>query len=157
MWLVVNEGPPRPPDNTMPIHDIVWIVLQWVHGQGCPLSTMFVGQSVAAISWGGPDMLGLLCPIELPGWTSAGGCWRPWFDLKHEVSRQSKVIGSELCDFPKRTDGYKSVMFRIFFNHHSTSQKHASVAEWLRAWDTLTMFEATVCGRSWVRSPTEAI
>ena len=28
-----------------------------------------------------------------------------------------------------------------------------SVAEWLRAWDTLTMFEATVCGRSWVGSP----
>ena len=24
----------------------------------------------------------------------------------------------------------------------------ASVAEWLRAWDTLTMFEATVCGMS---------
>ena len=24
----------------------------------------------------------------------------------------------------------------------------ASMAEWLRAWDTLTMFEATVCGRS---------
>ena len=24
----------------------------------------------------------------------------------------------------------------------------ASVGEWLRAWDTLTMFEATVCGRS---------
>ncbi len=24
----------------------------------------------------------------------------------------------------------------------------ASVAEWLRAWDTLTMFEATMCGRS---------
>ena len=24
----------------------------------------------------------------------------------------------------------------------------ASVAEWLRAWDTWTMFEATVCGRS---------
>ena len=24
----------------------------------------------------------------------------------------------------------------------------ASVAEWLRAWDTLTMFEATVCRRS---------
>ena len=23
-----------------------------------------------------------------------------------------------------------------------------NVAEWLRAWDTLTMFEATVCGRS---------
>ena len=22
------------------------------------------------------------------------------------------------------------------------------VAEWLRAWETLTMFEATVCGRS---------
>ena len=26
--------------------------------------------------------------------------------------------------------------------------RSASVAEWLRAWDTLTMFEATVCGRS---------
>ena len=25
---------------------------------------------------------------------------------------------------------------------------YASVAEWLRAWDTLTMFEATVCGKS---------
>ena len=24
----------------------------------------------------------------------------------------------------------------------------AAVAEWVRAWDTLTMFEATVCGRS---------
>ena len=24
----------------------------------------------------------------------------------------------------------------------------AVVAEWARAWDTLTMFEATVCGRS---------
>ena len=24
----------------------------------------------------------------------------------------------------------------------------AAVAEWARAWDTLTMFEATVCGRS---------
>ena len=32
----------------------------------------------------------------------------------------------------------------------------ASVAEWLRAWDTLTMFEATVCGRSLVQSPTGA-
>ena len=30
---------------------------------------------------------------------------------------------------------------------HSTNVT-ASVAEWLRAWDTLTMFEATVCGRS---------
>ena len=27
------------------------------------------------------------------------------------------------------------------------------VAEWLRVWNTLTMFEATVCGRSRVRSP----
>ena len=24
----------------------------------------------------------------------------------------------------------------------------ASMAEWLRTWDTMTMFEATVCGRS---------
>ena len=27
----------------------------------------------------------------------------------------------------------------------------------LRAWDTLTMSEATLCGRSWVQSPTGAI
>ena len=27
----------------------------------------------------------------------------------------------------------------------------------VRAWDTLTVFEATVCGRSWIRSPTGAI
>ena len=32
-----------------------------------------------------------------------------------------------------------------------------AVAEWLRAWDILTMFEATVCGRSRVRSPTGAL
>ena len=38
---------------------------------------------------------------------------------------------------------------------HSTSCREyliyfrgVSVAEWLRAWDTLIMFEATVCGRS---------
>ena len=29
----------------------------------------------------------------------------------------------------------------------------ASVAKWLRAWDTLTMFEATVCGRSFNPRP----
>ena len=28
------------------------------------------------------------------------------------------------------------------------SYSHVAVAEWVRAWDTLTMFEATVCGRS---------
>ena len=27
-------------------------------------------------------------------------------------------------------------------------EETASVAEWIRAWDTLAMFEATVCGRS---------
>ena len=32
-----------------------------------------------------------------------------------------------------------------------------AIAEWVRAWDTMTMFEATVCGRSCVRSPTAAI
>ena len=31
------------------------------------------------------------------------------------------------------------------------------VVEWLWAWATFTMFEATVYGRSWVRSPTGAI
>ena len=30
----------------------------------------------------------------------------------------------------------------------TTTYLTAPVAEWLRAWDTLTMFEATVCGRS---------
>ena len=43
-----------------------------------------------------------------------------------------------------------------FIDRHGDEQT-ASVAEWLMAWDTLTMFEATVCGRSWVRSPTGAI
>ena len=33
----------------------------------------------------------------------------------------------------------------------------AAVAEWLEAWDTLTMFEAAVCGRSLVRTPTGAV
>ena len=33
----------------------------------------------------------------------------------------------------------------------------SAVAGWLRACDTLTMFEPKVCGRSWVRSPTGAI
>ena len=31
--------------------------------------------------------------------------------------------------------------------HHITTTKE-DVAEWLRTWDTSTMFEATVCGRS---------
>ena len=35
--------------------------------------------------------------------------------------------------------------------HHIKRTRYASVAEWLRAWNTLTMFEATACGRSWVR------
>ena len=41
------------------------------------------------------------------------------------------------------------------FNQDAADQKRwtsktqtAAVAEWLRAWDTLTMFEVTVCGRS---------
>ena len=36
--------------------------------------------------------------------------------------------------------------FLIFL--YSMAMVSASVAEWLRAWDTLIMFEATVCGRS---------
>ena len=34
---------------------------------------------------------------------------------------------------------------------------YAAVAEWLEACDTLTMFEAAVCGRSWFRTPTGAM
>ena len=33
-------------------------------------------------------------------------------------------------------------------NHSAVIYDNASVAKWLRAWDILTMFEATVCGRS---------
>ena len=40
---------------------------------------------------------------------------------------------------------YASLLSLILMN---TLAETASVAEWLRAWDTLTMFEATVCGRS---------
>ena len=40
----------------------------------------------------------------------------------------------------------------ISFVRHCTQKllekKHPAVAEWLEAWDTLTMFEAAVCGRS---------
>ena len=32
--------------------------------------------------------------------------------------------------------------------HVEKGNLKASVAEWLREWDTLTMLEATVCGRS---------
>ena len=43
---------------------------------------------------------------------------------------------------------------KILLQAHHVHYRHlgmlytASVAEWLRAWHTLTMFEATVCGRS---------
>ena len=44
------------------------------------------------------------------------------------------------------------------WGHISHTHTAASVAEWLRAWDTSTMFEATtLCGRSRVQSPTGAI
>ena len=36
----------------------------------------------------------------------------------------------------------------ILYYTASVAEYTASVAEWLRAWYTLTMFEATVCGRS---------
>ena len=41
----------------------------------------------------------------------------------------------------------------LFFENHpkvplNQYRYFGVVAEWLRAWDTLTMFEATVCGRS---------
>ena len=39
-------------------------------------------------------------------------------------------------------------MVRVRWLKISSSTIVAVVAEWLRAWDTLTMFEATVCGRS---------
>ena len=41
----------------------------------------------------------------------------------------------------------KCLMYCCFLSEHSRHAT-AAVAEWLRAWDTLTMFEATVCGRS---------
>ena len=39
-----------------------------------------------------------------------------------------------------------SYLLPIRWQGHAVVSDH--VAEWLRAWDTLTMFEATVCGRS---------
>ena len=41
------------------------------------------------------------------------------------------------------TAGSKILSFKFISRCETTA-----VAEWLRAWDTLTMFEATVCGRS---------
>ena len=39
-------------------------------------------------------------------------------------------------------------MPRIIIQSQNFKEYMDTVAEWLRAWDTLTMFEATVCGRS---------
>ena len=36
----------------------------------------------------------------------------------------------------------------IIMKTNDLRQSFGSVDEWLRAWDTLTMFEATVCGSS---------
>ena len=48
--------------------------------------------------------------------------------------------------------GSRCVVLSLIFSRRSSDNVHAEqvkgVAEWLRAWDTLTMFEATVCGRS---------
>ena len=48
--------------------------------------------------------------------------------------------------YPQNSD----LFYRHFF-YLSNSENVTmiiAVAEWVRAWDTLTMFEATVCGRS---------
>ena len=58
------------------------------------------------------------CPIET---------LKPYFTRKDEISIQCGCL---------------------LWGNRVTPQTTASVAEWLRAWDTLTMFEATVCGRS---------
>ena len=39
-------------------------------------------------------------------------------------------------------------IFDVYFAIYLMATTVYSVVEWLRAWDTLTMFEATVCGRS---------
>ena len=51
----------------------------------------------------------------------------------------------------------KLLYYRSMPNHDAVRELCYDGTEWLRAWDTLTMFEATVCGRSWVQSPTGAI
>ena len=44
------------------------------------------------------------------------------------------------------------ILFELF-SKLSSLQNHLAVAEWLRAWDTLTIFEATVCGREFDPRP----
>ncbi len=76
------------------------------------------------------------------------------------------TISTNLCTFGSSTMGLceTTAIERYIFSESRKFRKcnctsvclTASVAEWLRAWDTLTMFEATVCGRSWVQSPTGA-
>ena len=46
------------------------------------------------------------------------------------------------------TERCMKARLRWFGNEIKTMWEHKHVAEWLRAWDTLTMFEVTVCGRS---------
>ena len=58
---------------------------------------------------------------------SAEGGWKPQTDSDHHLHVSHNQMATLLLA--------KHIL-------------HCTVAEWLRAWDTLTMFKATVCGRS---------
>ena len=56
---------------------------------------------------------------------------------------EMRAYGQKLVKFCTHTHRHTDIRVNL-----SSIDYTASVAEWLRTWDTLTMFEATVCGRS---------
>ena len=54
----------------------------------------------------------------------------------------------EQAGFTKGRGTRDQISYLRWIIEMSTAYLTAAVAEWLRAWDTLTMFEATACGRS---------
>ena len=79
--------------------------------------------------------------------------------VQYIVSTLSTRVGIQLLTMSVATmrrahTATVSILNTITQDHISNT---AAVAEWVRAWDTLLMVEAAVCGRSWVRTPTGAI
>ena len=58
------------------------------------------------------------------------------------------MFGEAATNVPFVSTASIDIFFRMTVAASLNIRNTASVAEWLRAWDTLTMFEATVCGRS---------
>ena len=69
---------------------------------------------------------------------------------KNQAVLYDLIVGLQLHPVCHELDAFLELCKYVVKNARTRKLEHtsASVAEWLRAWDTLTMFEATVCGRS---------